>query len=57
MAQGRVANINDGRKRLAATARDMGAPGRDPIYGYGLLQLASCGSGGLSAPVISSKSN
>ncbi len=57
MAQGRVANINDGRKRLAATARDMGAPGRDPIYGYGLLQLASCGAGGLSAPVISSKSN
>lgn len=57
LAQGRVTNINDGRKRLASTARDMGAPGRDPIYGYGLLQLASCGSGGLAAPVISSKSN
>ena len=55
LAQGRVRNINDGRKRLASTARDMGAPGRDPIYGFGLLQLSSCGSGGV-APVVSSKS-
>lgn len=55
LAQGRVRNINDGRKRLASTARDMGAPGRDPIYGFGLLQLSGCGAGGV-APVVSSKS-
>jgi minor extracellular protease Epr len=55
LAQGRVRNINDGRKRLASTARDMGAPGRDPIYGYGLLQLSGCGAGGVAA-TVSSKS-
>jgi hypothetical protein len=26
---------------LAKTARDLGPPGRDPIFGWGLLQAAS----------------
>ena len=28
------------RARLAATARDLGAPGRDPVFGHGLLSAA-----------------
>lgn len=27
-------------RSLAASARDLGAPGRDPIYGWGLIQYA-----------------
>jgi serine protease len=27
--------------RLESTARDLGAPGRDPLYGYGLLNAAA----------------
>ncbi len=53
LAVGRAHDINDGRARIASSARDLGAPGRDPIYGYGLLQVGGCsGTGG---PVLSSK--
>jgi len=53
VAQGRARNINDGRARIAANARDLGAPGRDPIFGYGLLQVGGCS--GTGASVLSSK--
>jgi hypothetical protein len=56
LAQGRARDINDGRARIAALARDLGAPGRDPIYGYGLLQSGGCsGTGGGGAAVLSSR--
>jgi hypothetical protein len=29
---------------LARTARDLGAPGKDPVFGWGLLQAASPGT-------------
>lgn len=29
------------RDRLSATARDLGAPGRDPVYGFGLVDAAA----------------
>jgi subtilisin family serine protease len=37
--------VNDeARERLASSARDLGAPGRDPMYGYGLVDAqAACG--------------
>jgi subtilisin family serine protease len=53
VAQGRVANINDSRARLRASARDMGAPGRDPIFGSGLLQFGGCSGSG--ATTLSAK--
>ena len=47
VAQGRARNVNDARARIAASARDLGAPGRDPIFGHGLLQVGGCsGTGG-----------
>ncbi len=29
-------------RELLRTARDLGAPGRDPVYGQGLLQWPPC---------------
>jgi subtilisin family serine protease len=52
---GRARDINDGRSLIATTARDLGAPGRDPIYGHGLLQGGSCGGAVGRTPVLSSK--
>ncbi len=42
-AAGTVSNINDARLYLRTSARDLGARGRDPVYGYGLLQARNCG--------------
>ena len=42
VATGRVRNINDAREALAGSAQDLGAPGRDPIFGYGLLRAGDC---------------
>jgi len=37
-------NIGQVRSRLRAKVRDLGAPGRDPVYGYGLIQFpGGCG--------------
>ena len=36
-------------ERLQATARDLGAPGRDASFGWGLLQAPRCGAPQLSA--------
>lgn len=55
IALGRSRDINDGRARIASTARDLGAPGRDPIYGFGLLQSGGCGGSGSSAAVLSAR--
>ena len=41
-AAGTVSDINDARSYLRASARDLGARGRDPVYGYGLLQARNC---------------
>ncbi len=39
------ASVADIRSTLTATARDLGDPGRDPIYGYGLIDpVAAVGS-------------
>lgn len=39
------ANADDLRRRLAARSIDLGAPGKDPIFGYGLIQATgSCGA-------------
>lgn len=36
-------------RRVAASARDLGAPGRDPVYGWGLVQAGSlCGGDSLA---------
>jgi subtilisin family serine protease len=33
------------RRRLAARSIDLGAPGKDPVFGYGLIQATgSCGA-------------
>jgi len=45
VAAGRARDINDSRRRLAASARDLGAPGRDPIFGHGLVRMPGCASG------------
>ena len=38
------------RQALVAHAQHLGPPGKNPIYGYGLLKAASaCGAGGFSA--------
>ena len=39
---GTVRNINDARRFLSSSARDLGARGRDPVYGYGLIQARGC---------------
>ena len=31
-------------KQLQRTARDLGAPGKDPVFGWGLVQAAGCSS-------------
>jgi hypothetical protein len=46
VAVGRARNVNDSRRRLATSARDLGAPGRDPIFGHGLVRMGGCGGGG-----------
>jgi len=44
MMQGAPADADSLRQRLAAKARTLGASGRNPTYGYGLVQAsASCG--------------
>jgi minor extracellular protease Epr len=40
--RGAVTSVNDARRHLAANARDIGAPGRDPVFGAGLLQSTGC---------------
>ncbi len=37
--QGRVLSIQEVREQLRSRVRDLGAPGRDPVYGYGLIQF------------------
>ena len=37
LGHGRDLAIEDLRKELAARTRDLGAPGRDPLYGWGLV--------------------
>jgi subtilisin family serine protease len=47
-------DIEQLQKRLQDTTRDLGAPGRDPTFGYGLVQMANlCSAPGetLSVPV------
>ena len=50
MSVGRAHDINDGRALIAAGARDLGAPGRDPIYGHGLLQVGAAAPARTSCP-------
>ncbi len=40
--RGEVRNVNDARRMLARTARDLGPRGKDPVFGYGLVQSAGC---------------
>jgi hypothetical protein len=40
--KGAVSNVEEARRHLARHARDLGAPGRDPVFGVGLLQSAGC---------------
>lgn len=42
VAGGQVRDVNDARAALARAARDLGAPGHDPIFGYGLLRMEEC---------------
>jgi hypothetical protein len=42
VALGRVNDVNDAQATLARSAQDLGAPGRDPIFGYGLLHMNGC---------------
>jgi len=42
------------QRRLAATARDLGAPGYDQSYGWGLIDIgAATAAGGPTAPTSS----
>ncbi|HEX3065536.1 MAG TPA: S8 family serine peptidase [Dongiaceae bacterium] len=42
---GAPADVNLLRQRLAARAIDLGAPGKDPVFGYGLIQASgTCGA-------------
>lgn len=41
MATARMANAGEVTARLAQSAKDLGAPGRDPVYGWGLVQFSS----------------
>lgn len=43
VSRGVVSDLDGARAHLRANARDLGAAGRDPIYGYGLLQVKGCG--------------
>ncbi len=41
---GAPGNADELRRRLAARAIDLGAPGKDPVFGYGLIQASgTCG--------------
>lgn len=40
--RGEVSNVNDARRMLAASARDLGPRGKDPVFGYGLVQSGGC---------------
>jgi subtilisin family serine protease len=42
VALGRVRDANDAQAALARSAQDLGAPGRDPIFGFGLLHMGGC---------------
>jgi hypothetical protein len=42
----------DVAERLSSLARDLGAPGRDPVFGWGLIQTASLCDRPPSAPAI-----
>ncbi len=53
IAIGRAHDINDGRRLLARNARDLGAPGRDQIFGYGLVQVNGCL--GAQPPILSAR--
>ncbi|MGO4124615.1 S8 family serine peptidase [Inquilinus sp. YAF38] len=47
---GRVTNRSDALRQLASQAIDLGAPGPDPVYGYGLVQAPrGCDIGNVSA--------
>jgi minor extracellular protease Epr len=35
--------------RVLAAARDLGPPGRDPVFGAGLVQLVACGAAGAAS--------
>ena len=42
---GALADVDLLRQRLAARAIDLGAPGKDPVFGYGLIQASgTCGA-------------
>jgi hypothetical protein len=40
--KGLVRDVTGARRHLAANARDIGSPGRDPVFGAGLLQSTGC---------------
>jgi hypothetical protein len=42
VSRGEVRNVNDARRMLARTARDLGPRGKDPVFGYGLVQSEGC---------------
>ena len=44
LAEGTVTDVASARQHLAASARDLGPAGRDPVYGWGLLQAGPCGA-------------
>jgi subtilase family protein len=42
---GAPADVDELRRRLAARAIDLGAPGKDPVFGFGLIQTnGTCGA-------------
>jgi subtilisin family serine protease len=41
IARGGISDATDVAARLAATAIDLGAPGKDPVFGWGLIQAAN----------------
>ena len=42
---GAPADVDELRQKLAARAIDLGAPGKDPVFGYGLIQASgTCGA-------------
>lgn len=43
-AAGPRGDVRRGLARLAGAARDLGSPGRDPVFGHGLVQAVGCRS-------------
>ncbi len=39
LLRGHTLNIREIRRRLRSRVRDLGIPGRDPVFGYGLIQF------------------